>query len=149
LTSGIVRSSANVNAGAKARQRALLHGVWMLLAVVLIPVVINMIPLSCLAAILLVTSYKLAQPMLLTQTVKKGAYQFVPFIFTVIAIVFTDLLTGVGIGIVASVLYVLRNNMKNSFDYGVHENEYKQSVTFKLSEEVSFLNKPAIRFSLQ
>jgi len=149
LTSVIVRSSANVNAGGKTRQSAILHGVWMLLAVVLIPVVINMIPLSCLAAILLVTGYKLAQPMLFIQTFKKGADQFVPFIFTVIAIVFTDLLTGVGIGIVASVLYVLRNNMKNSFDYGVHENEYKQSVTFKLSEEVSFLNKPAIRFSLQ
>src|SRR5690606_31540718 len=121
LTSVIVRSSANVNAGGKTRQSAILHGVWMLLAVVLIPVVINMIPLSCLAAILLVTGYKLAQPMLFIQTFKKGADQFVPFIFTVIAIVFTDLLTGVGIGIVASVLYVLRNNMKNSFDYGVHE----------------------------
>jgi len=149
LTSVIVRSSANVNSGGRSRQSAILHGVWLLLAVALIPVVINMIPLACLAAILLVTGYKLAKPALFLDMFKRGNDQFIPFVFTVIAIVFTDLLTGVGIGIVISILFVLRNNMSNSLDYGVHEEESKQRVTVKLCEEVSFLNKPAIRFSLQ
>jgi len=149
LTSVIVRSSANVNSGGRTRQSAILHGVWMILAVVSIPTVINLIPLSSLAAILLVTGYKLAKPAVFAESFRRGSDQFIPFVFTVIAIVFTDLLTGVGIGIVVSVLYVLKTNMANSFDYGVHEDESKQRVTFKLSEEVSFLNKPAIRFSLQ
>src|SRR5690606_5920528 len=149
LTSVIVRSSANVNSGGRTRQSAILHGVWMILAVVSIPTVINLIPLSSLAAILLVTGYKLAKPAVFAESFRRGSDQFIPFVFTVIAIVFTDLLTGVGIGIVVSVLYVLKTNMKNSFDYGVYEDESQQRVTLKLSEEVSFLNKPAIRFSLQ
>ncbi|MFB5946660.1 SulP family inorganic anion transporter [Albibacterium profundi] len=149
LTSVIVRSSANVNAGGRSRQSAMFHGLWLLLALVLFPVVINMIPLACLAAILLVTGYKLANPALFVNTFKRGVDQFVPFIATVIAIILTDLLTGVGVGIVISLLYVLRNNMRNSFDYGGQEEEQAHKVVVTLSEEVSFLNKPAIRFSLQ
>lgn len=149
LTSVIVRSSANVNAGAKSRQSAMFHGLWLLLALVLFPVVINMIPLACLAAILLVTGYKLANPALFVNTFKRGVDQFVPFIATVIAIILTDLLTGVGVGIVISLLYVLRNNMRNSFDYEGQESDQEHKVVVTLSEEVSFLNKPAIRFSLQ
>src|SRR5690606_13104360 len=149
LTSVIVRYSANVNAGAKSRQSAMFHGLWLLLALVLFPVVINMIPLACLAAILLVTGYKLANPALFVNTFKRGVDQFVPFIATVIAIILTDLLTGVGVGIVISLLYVLRNNMRNSFDYEGQESDQEHKVVVTLSEEVSFLNKPAIRFSLQ
>src|SRR5690606_39084081 len=99
MTSVIVRSSANANAGGRTRQSAMLHGIWLLVALLAIPTLINMIPLACLAAILLHTGYKLAKPALFKQMYGKGLDQFIPFTITVAAVVFTDLLTGVGIGI--------------------------------------------------
>lgn len=108
MTSVIVRSSANVNAGGRTRQSAILHGVWLLIALLAIPSIINLIPLACLAAILLHTGYKLAKPALFQQMFRKGLDQFIPFTITVVAIVFTDLLMGVGIGIVVATCYILR-----------------------------------------
>ncbi len=148
LTAVIVRSSANVNAGGRTRQSAILHGVWLILAVLLIPTVINLIPLACLAAILLHTGYKLAKPAAFKQMWHKGLDQFVPFVVTILAVVFTDLLTGVGVGLLFAMFYILRNNLSNAFEYDIEENEEGAKITFTLAEEVTFLNKAAIQKAL-
>lgn len=148
MTSVIVRSSANVNSGGRTRQSAIMHGMWLLLALILIPRLINLIPLACLAAILLLTGYKLAKFAIFKQMWRKGLDQFVPFMVTIVAVVLTDLLTGVGIGLVVGIFYILRNNMSNTFEYEIAENEGGTKVTITLSEEVSFLNKAAIQKSL-
>lgn len=148
LTAVIVRSSANVNAGGRTRQSAILHGIWLLLAVITIPSIINLIPLSCLAAILLHTGYKLAKPSSFKQMWHKGLDQFVPFVVTIVAVVLTDLLTGVGIGLVVAMFYILRNNLSNAFEYDVEENSDGAKITFTLAEEVTFLNKAAIQKAL-
>ncbi|GGG83799.1 sulfate permease [Parapedobacter pyrenivorans] len=148
LTAVIVRSSANVNAGGRTRQSAILHGIWLILAVLLIPSIINLIPLACLAAILLHTGYKLAKPAAFKQMWHKGLDQFVPFVVTITAVVFTDLLTGVGIGLLVAMFYILKDNLSNSFEYDIEENEDGAKITFTLAEEVTFLNKAAIQKAL-
>ncbi len=148
LTSVIVRSSANVNSGGRTRQSAILHGIWLLLAVITIPSIINLIPLACLAAILLHTGYKLAKPSSFKQMYHKGLDQFIPFVVTILAVVFTDLLTGVGIGLLVAMFYILRNNLSNSFEYEVEENGDGAKITFTLAEEVTFLNKASIQKAL-
>lgn len=148
MTSVIVRSSANVNSGARTRQSAILHGVWLLLALLTIPNIINLIPLSSLAAILLHTGYKLAQPAAFKQMWHKGLDQFIPFTVTIVAVVLTDLLTGVGIGLLVAMFYILRNNLSNAFEYEIEENEEGAKITFTLAEEVTFLNKAAIQKAL-
>ncbi|UQA75097.1 SulP family inorganic anion transporter [Sphingobacterium siyangense] len=148
LTSVIVRSSANVNAGGKTRQSAIMHGMWLLVAMLAIPTMLNMIPLACLAAILLHTGYKLAKPSLFTSMYKKGLDQFIPFFVTIVAIVFTDLLMGVGIGIVVATFYILRANMKNAFKYNIEKDNEEDKAVITLAEEVSFLNKVPIQQKL-
>ncbi|MBE8713159.1 SulP family inorganic anion transporter [Sphingobacterium hungaricum] len=149
MTSVIVRSSANVNAGGRTRQSAILHGIWLLVALLAIPTAINLIPLSCLAAILLHTGYKLAKPAIFKSMYVKGLDQFIPFTVTVLAVVVTDLLTGVGIGIVVSMFYILRANMKNAFKFDVSkDSDDKNRATLTLAEEVSFLNKVPIQQKL-
>lgn len=148
LTSVIVRSSANATAGGRTRQSAMLHGLWLLLALIAIPSLINYIPLSCLAAILLHTGYKLAKPALFRLMYKKGLDQFIPFVVTVLAIVLTDLLTGVGIGIVVATFYILKANMQNAYDFKVENKEEKNTAILTLAEEVSFLNKAPIQQKL-
>jgi len=148
LTSVIVRSSANANAGGKTKQSAILHGCWLLLALLTIPTIINMIPLACLAAILLITGYKLAKISLFKKVYKKGLDQFIPFIITILAVIFTDLLKGVAIGLVVAIFYILRNNMRNPFGYDLEETGDDKKIRVYLSEEVSFLNKAAIQQSL-
>lgn len=148
MTAVIVRSSANVNAGGKTKVSAILHGTWLLLSLLLIPGLINSIPLSCLAAILLVTGYKLAKIALFKKMYKEGWAQFIPFVVTVLAVVFTDLLKGVAIGMVVGIFYILRNNLRNPYFYTIGRNGDKKVITIKLSEEVSFLNKAAISYTL-
>ncbi len=148
MTSVIVRSSANVNSGGKTRQSAMLHGIWLLAAVLIIPGIINFIPLSSLAAILLVTGYKLANAKLFRHMYHRGLDQFIPFVITILAVIFTDLLKGVGIGMMVAIFYILRNNMRNAFVYTLDFNENKNKITVNLSEEVSFLNKAAIQQTL-
>ncbi|MEC3878143.1 SulP family inorganic anion transporter [Parapedobacter sp. 10938] len=148
LTAVIVRSSANVNAGARTRQSAIMHGIWLILAVLLVPTIINLIPLACLAAILLHTGYKLAKASTFRRMWHKGMDQFIPFMVTIIAVVFTDLLTGVGIGLLVAMFYILRNNLSNTFEFLVEENEEGAKITFTLAEEVTFLNKAAIQKAL-
>ncbi len=150
MTSVIVRSSANANAGGKTRQSAILHGLWLLVALLAIPSIINLIPLAGLAAILLHTGYKLAKPALFKQMLVKGLDQFIPFVVTVVAVVFTDLLTGVGIGILVATFYILRANMHNAYHLNIKSTDQSENETavITLAEEVTFLNKAPIQQKL-
>lgn len=148
MTSVIVRSSANVNAGGKTKMSAIFHGILLLVALLIIPGIINQIPLACLAAILLFTGYKLANAMLFKKMWKHGKDQFIPFFVTVLAVVFTDLLTGVALGMLIGVFYLLRANMRNPYFYKVEKEGKQKTLRLKLSEEVSFLNKGAIQYTL-
>ena len=145
ITSVIVRSSANVNAGAKSKMSAIYHGILLLLCVALIPGLLNLIPKSALAAVLIFTGYKLAKPGLFKAYYKKGWDQFLPFIITIIAILLTDLLIGVLIGIGVGLFFIIRSNFKTSV-FIVHDhNKY----LIRLRKDVSFLNKPIIKNKLE
>ncbi|MBC7400853.1 MAG: SulP family inorganic anion transporter [Mucilaginibacter sp.] len=147
MTAVIVRSSANVNAGARTKMSAIIHGGLLLLSLLFIPMAINYIPLSCLAAILLVTGYKLARISLFKHMWHQGLSQFIPFAVTIVAVVLTDLLIGVGIGMAVGIFYILRTNMRNPFFYHI-ESANKKIIRIHLAEEVSFLNKAAIQITL-
>jgi len=148
MTSVIVRSSVNVNSGARTKMSAIYHGFWLLLSLLFIPFLLNKIPLACLAAILLITGYKLAQIALFRKMWKNGKDQFIPFVVTVLAVVFTDLLKGVAIGMLVGVFYILRTNMRNPYFYKMESTGNKEILTLHLAEEVSFLNKAAIEYTL-
>lgn len=145
VTSVVVRTSVNINAGAKTKLSAITHGSLLLLSVALIPLVLKLIPLSALAAILIYTGYKLAKPSIFKEFYKKGFDQFIPFIVTVIAIIFTDLLTGIVIGIVVGLFFVLRSNFKTAVFIVNDDNKY----LFRLRKDVSFLNKPILKAKLE
>jgi carbonic anhydrase len=148
ITSVIVRSSANINAGAKTKASAIMHGVLILVCSAFIPGILNMIPLGALAAILLLTGYKLARIGIFKEMFTKGKYQFIPFVVTVVAVVWTDLLTGVGLGLVTSVLAVLYGNLTNSYYFHKEYHHEGESIRIRLAEEVSFLNKASIKNTL-
>ena len=148
MTSVIVRSSVNVNSGGRTKMSAIYHGFWLLLSLLFIPVLLNKIPLACLAAILLITGYKLANISLFKKMWKNGKDQFIPFVVTVLAIVFTDLLKGVAIGMLVGVFYILRTNLRNPYFFKFEENGGKKVIRIKLAQEVSFLNKAAIQYTL-
>ncbi|MGB8191720.1 MAG: SulP family inorganic anion transporter [Chitinophagaceae bacterium] len=145
VTSVIVRSSANVNAGAKTKMSAVYHGVLLLLCVALIPGLLNLVPTSALAAILIYTGYKLAKPSLFKMYYRKGWDQFLPFVITIVAILFTDLLTGVLIGIGIGLFFIIRSNFKTSLLVVNDSSKY----LFRLRKDVSFLNKPIIKNKLE
>lgn len=145
ITSVIVRSSANVNAGAQSRMSAIMHGLLLLLCVALIPVLLNQIPLAALAGILIFTGYKLAKPALFKAFYKKGWDQFLPFIITIVAILFTDLLKGVFIGIGVGIIFILRTNFRSAV-FIVNDSK---NYLFRLRKDVSFLNKPIIKNKLE
>jgi MFS superfamily sulfate permease-like transporter len=109
---------------------------------------LNKIPLASLAAILLITGYKLAKLSLFVKMWKNGKDQFIPFVVTVLAVVFTDLLKGVAIGMMIGIFYILRINLKNSYFYKIEKNGDKNVIRIKLAQEVSFLNKAAIQQTL-
>jgi MFS superfamily sulfate permease-like transporter len=145
ITSVIVRSSANVNAGAKSKMSAIYHGILLLLCVALIPSLLNLIPKSALAAVLIYTGYKLAKPALFKAYYKKGWDQFLPFVITIGAILLTDLLIGVLVGIGVGLFFIVRSNFKTSV-FIVHDhNKY----LIRLRKDVSFLNKPIIKNKLE
>ena len=148
MTSVIVRSSVNVNSGGRTKMSAILHGFWLLLSFLLIPSCINLIPLASLGAILLLTGYKLTRLQLFQQMWKSGKDQFIPFIVTVLAVVFTDLLKGVGIGMLIGIFYILRTNLRNPYFYRLEQNGDKKVIHMKLAEQVTFLNKAAIQYAL-
>lgn len=148
MTSVIVRTSANINSGGRTKTATIAHGILLLLAVVSIPMILNKIPLACLAAVLLMIGYKLASPAVFKHMWKSGKYQFIPFIITVVAVVFTDLLEGVAIGLVVSVFFILRANLKLAYFFKKEEYHQGEIITIKLAQEVSFLNKAAIKQTL-
>ncbi|MFO0797422.1 MAG: SulP family inorganic anion transporter [Gemmataceae bacterium] len=144
VTSVIVRSSVNINAGARTRLSAIFHGVLLLGSVALLPAALNRIPLACLAAILLVTGVKLASPALVRQMWAAGRYQFAPFIITVLAIVFTDLLVGVVIGLVVSTSFILWSNVRRPVRRFHEKHLGGEVVRVELANQVSFLNRAAL-----
>jgi carbonic anhydrase len=160
ITAVIVRSSANLHAGAKSKVAAIFHGLLLLVCVIAIPTLLNLIPLAALAAILLLTGYKLCKISVFTTIIKNGKYQYIPFLVTVGVILCIDLfglypplkgeglLIGVIAGLVAAFGAILHGNLKNSYFF--HEDKHHQGdvVKITLSEEVSFLNKAAIRETL-
>jgi MFS superfamily sulfate permease-like transporter len=148
MTSVVVRTSANNNAGAKSKMAAIIHGVLLLISVLAIPSILNKIPLATLAAILLLVGYKLAKPATFLHFWHYGKYQFVPFIATLLAVVFTDLLKGVALGIVISIIFVLRGNLKRAYSFRKEEYEDGDIIHIDLAQEVSFLNKAAIKSTL-
>lgn len=148
MTSVIVRTSANINSGGRTKTATIAHGILLLLAVLSIPMILNKIPLACLAAVLLMIGYKLASPTVFKHMWKSGKYQFIPFIITVVAVVFTDLLEGVAIGLVVSVFFILRANLKLAYFFKKEEYQQGEIITIKLAQEVSFLNKAAIKQTL-
>ena len=148
MTSVVVRSSANANAGAKTKMSAIIHGVLLLISVLSIPFLLNKIPLATLAAVLLLVGYKLAKPSVILHFWHKGKYQFVPFIATLLAVVFTDLLKGVALGIIISILFILRGNLKRAYRFRKEKFEDGDVIRIDLAQEVSFLNKAAIKSTL-
>ncbi len=148
LTSVIVRSSVNVNAGAMTKLSAIIHGIMILISILLVPGLINKIPLSALAAILIVTGFKLAKPALFIKEYKKGWNQFLPFMATIIAILFTDLLVGIVIGLLFSLAFILKSNYLNSFVFVTEKHHAGELIRINLAQQVSFLNKATIMEAL-
>ena len=148
MTSVVVRTSANNNAGAKSKMSAIIHGVLLLISVLTIPFILNKIPLATLAAVLLLVGYKLAKPATFKHFWHKGKYQFIPFIATLTAVVFTDLLKGVALGMIISVIFILRGNLKRAYIFRKEEYADGDVIHIDLAQEVSFLNKAAIKETL-
>lgn len=148
ITQVIVRSSANVQSNAKTKFSAILHGFLLLISVLAIPMLLNHIPKSVLASILIIVGFKLAKPSLFKKMFDLGWTQFVPFIITVIFIVFKDLLWGIFIGLFIGIIVVLVKSYQNSFF--LHKNESKDSEVTRMTfaEEITFLNKATIQREL-
>jgi len=146
LTQVIVRSSANINFGGKSKLSAILHGLWLLLSAIFISKLLNLIPLASLAAILIMVGYKLAKPSLFKHMYKLGWEQFMPFMVTIIAILFTDLLRGITVGILFGIFYTLRHSYRNSHHLKKVETNENGLTTYRLilAEEVSFFNKASL-----
>ncbi len=145
ITQVIVRSSANIQSGGKTKLAAIIHGFLLLISVILIPTLLNKIPLSVLAAILFIVGFKLAKPALFVKMFKLGWKQFVPFIATVLGIVFTDLLIGIALGLAVGIVVILLKNYQNSHFLHIEDKSNgKHKIKMTLAEEVTFFNKGAI-----
>ncbi|HEY0562534.1 MAG TPA: SulP family inorganic anion transporter [Methylophilus sp.] len=151
ITQVIVRSSANITFGAKSKLSAILHGFWLLLSAITIASYLNMIPLASLATILIMVGYKLAKPSLFASMYKLGWEQFAPFIATIVAILLTDLLTGIGLGMVVGIFFTLHHSYRNS--HYMKDSKSTQDGRdvhhLVLAEEVSFFNKASIIAALE
>jgi MFS superfamily sulfate permease-like transporter len=141
----IVRSSANVNSGARTKLSAIFHGVLLLICVAFVPNLLNLIPLSALAAILIFTGYKLVKLKLIKEFYHKGWDQFIPFTVTILAILLSDLLIGILIGIAVGLFFMIRSNFRSSVLMVNDEGRY----LFRLRKDVSFLNKPIVKKTLE
>jgi MFS superfamily sulfate permease-like transporter len=149
ITAVIVRSSANVAAGATSKVATITHGVLLLVSVATIPFLLDRIPLAVLAAVLILTGFKLANPRVFRRMWGEGLNQFVPFVVTALGVVFTDLLIGVALGLVVSVVFLLRASLESPFsvDGGRHAGD--ETIRIRLAERVSFLNKAVIKARLE
>ncbi len=145
LTAVVVRGAANVDAGGRTKLSSFTHGLFLLFAVLLIPFVLNKIPYASLAAILLVTGYNLTKPKLYRSMWNLGWKQFVPFLITVVVILFTDLLIGVTMGLLISIYFIIQNNFKE--DYRITKTQHRGLETqhIYLNSNVTFMNKVKLR----
>jgi MFS superfamily sulfate permease-like transporter len=149
MTSVVVRTTANNAAGAKSKMSAIIHGVLLLVSVLAIPSILNKIPLATLAAVLLLVGYKLANPKTIKHFWEKDKiYQFIPFMFTFVAVVATDLLKGVALGMVINIVFILIGNSKRAYNFKVEDYHEGDIIHIDLAQEVSFLNKSAIKDTL-
>ena len=145
ITQVIVRSSANIQSGGRTKLSAIIHGFLLLVSVILIPTLLNKIPLSVLSAILLVVGYKLAKPALFKEMVQLGWKQWIPFTVTVLGIIFTDLLVGLALGLAVGVVVILIKSFQNSHFLHIEDKSNgKHRIKMTLAEEVTFFNKGAI-----
>lgn len=149
MTAVIVRGSANVASGAESKMSAFIHGLLLMLSVLFLASFLNLIPLSALAAVLLVVGFKLTKPVLYKAQLKLGSEQFIPFIVTILAILFTDLLIGICIGLAVGIFYILKANYKSPYFFHKEEHREREIIRIKLSEHVSFLNKASIVLTLE
>jgi carbonic anhydrase len=147
ITSVVVRGSVNIDAGAATKRSTVLHGTWLLLSVALLPMVLNRIPLACLAAILLLTGYRLASPALIRRMWSSGREQFIPFAVTVVAIVLTDLLIGLVIGMIVSVGFILSRHSRRPLRWIREKHLDGEVLHIEFPEQVSFLNHMSIERS--
>ena len=141
VTSVIVRSSANINAGAKSKLSTIIHALLLLVSVLLLPNVLALIPNACLAAILIMTGFKLTKASIFKEQWKFGYEQFIPFIVTVIVMLVTDLLKGVCAGVVVSIVFIIRDNIKFSFESSNEMINDKKYYLLKLPQQVTYFNK--------
>lgn len=148
MTSVIVRTTANIDAGARSKFSAIFHGFLLLLTVILIPTLLNKIPNASLAAILLLIGYKLASPKVFKKMWEIGKYHFIPFLITTVCVVSLDLLKGVGIGLAVSSIFILKGNMKLAYFFKKEKHKEGEDIHIDLAQEVSFLNKAAIKQTL-
>lgn len=144
MTSAIVRSAANVNAGGKTKVSVILHAMFFIVLVLFFPYVLELIPLSALAAILMFTGFRLTSPYIYKNVYKLGLDQFFPFIATIVVMLLTDLLKGVAVGIFISIIFILRNNFKTPFKLISETIDGKPNYFMKLSQNVTFINKGKI-----
>jgi MFS superfamily sulfate permease-like transporter len=144
LTAVIVRTSANINAGGKTKLSPFIDGMLLAISVIGLASLLNKIPLACLAAVLLVVGYKLTNISLFRSMYKRGWEQFLPFIFTIVAVQFSDLLKGIAMGMLVSFFYILRANHRR--DYHIHQSKKEDGgkIEIKLAENVTFINKGSI-----
>lgn len=145
ITAVIVRSSANINAGAQTKVSAVVHGLLLLVSAMFVARLLNLIPLACLAAVLLLTGYKLAKPTVFMETYAKGWSQFIPFIVTVVAVVATDLLKGMALGMIVGVIFVLRANYQSALTLTKDGKNY----LLRMQKDVSFFSKEPLRKLLE
>ena len=148
ITAVVVRGSANVDAGAQTKLSSFTHGLFLLLAVLLVPFLLNLIPYASLSAILLVTGYNLTKPKLYRNMWSLGLKQFVPFIITIVIILSTDLLIGVSIGLLISVYFIVQNNFKAEYKISKTMKHETEVYLIKLNTNVTFLNKVNLRKAL-
>ncbi len=148
ITQVIVRSSTNIQSGGRTKMAAILHGFVLLGCAMIIPAVLNLIPLASLAAILFLVGYKLAKPSLFRKMYKMGQRHFVPFIVTILGIVFTDLLMGIGLGLLVAIFYILYNNYKKPFLFESDKHIQDGVIRLELAEDVTFINKASIQRTL-
>lgn len=144
MTAVIVRSSANITAGGKTKMASFFHGLLLIVSLFTFPQLLNLIPLSALAAILILVGFKLTKPVIYNKQYRLGPEQFIPFITTITAVLFTDLLIGIAIGMAVGIFYVLKANYQNAYSYKKEENQTHDLVKIKLSEHISFINKANI-----
>lgn len=144
ITQVIVRSSANIQSGGRSKASAVIHGLLLAVSIIALPTIMNLIPLATLAAVLLVVGFKLAKPSVFKKMLRQGRGQFVPFIVTVCAIVVTDLLVGIGLGMVVAVLVILFENFRLPFEISNVPQERGERVKITLAQQVTFLNKASV-----